>query len=131
MENQLVDLRIGYPDRNTFPTLQVFECDICGSLTNIVYGPHKYLPRVHAVCPSADEKWHYTIREKMEWLAERPHPKTYARELRKEINKLKREAVKKAVNRLFGNPDLSQRLAVVKTGGSLRISSNPASFRLR
>ena len=129
-DEKLVDLRHGYPERQCFRTLQVFECDICKALTNLAWRPFKGVPRVHAFCPLAEEKWHYIIREKMEWLGERAHHATYAKALRKEIKKLKKGARKKARNNLAGDPDLTQCRPVVKTGGSLRIFTDPSKFRL-
>lgn len=118
----LVDLREGYPNEGRFRTLQVFVCDICGALTNCVSGPlQRFTAGPYGLCPHHEDKWHRTIREKLEWLKEKPHPETYRKDLAAEIAALTTLHASKVRNDLVGEPDLTQRRPVMRTGGVLRV----------
>ena len=74
----------------------VWECTVCGALTNRVPGDIKHYRRSgeyvgtdydesQVECPHINKPWHENICEKLYWLVEKPHPKSYAEELIREI----------------------------------------------
>lgn len=116
-ETKLYDIRKkDYPNNqgDTFRSLQIFECCICGALSNrvIMGGSNGYGVRV--VCPNSSECWHHELEEKMEWLA-KPHPQSYKRELQKEVDKMKRKNEKYIRNDVEGNPNMSFKRQMTNT----------------
>lgn len=99
-----------YPNKrgDTFRCLQVFECGICGGLSNHVEmgGWPGLGVRVH--CPNDLECWHHELQEKLR-LASEPHPQSYLDELVKELDALRGRVRGQIVNDILGTPDLAQR----------------------
>lgn len=105
-----------YPNQrgDTFRSLQVSECWVCGALSNrvVIGGSHGYGIRV--VCPNSSECWHHKLEEKMEWLA-KPHPQSYKRELQKEVDKIKISIQEYVKGDIDGNPDMSLKRSMTNT----------------
>ncbi|MBI5152919.1 MAG: hypothetical protein HZA36_00435 [Parcubacteria group bacterium] len=81
-----------YPNKrgDTFRTLQVFKCWVCGGLTNrVVMGGHPGYG-VATICPNSSECWHHEIEDKIRWF-KYPHPKSYKEELKEEIDTMRKE----------------------------------------
>ncbi|MBI5421136.1 MAG: hypothetical protein HZA35_02375 [Parcubacteria group bacterium] len=96
-----------YPNKrdDTFRTLQVFKCWVCGGLTNRVtmggypgYG-------VATICPNSSECWHHELYRKITWLKRHPHPKHYKEELQQEIDDEVKESAHLVVHDLVGAYD--------------------------
>ena len=106
---KLYDLREkNYPNKrgDTFRSLQVFECPVCKALSNkvIIGGSHGYGVRV--ICPHSSKCWHHELQEKKEWL-DKPHPRSYKDELRKEIAEMKTNVPDDIKNDVKGNPEIA------------------------
>lgn len=113
-EVRLYDLKTpGYPDRGAgkFRSVQVFECEACGALTNLVFHAPAPIYRVIALCPHAHRKWHWELADKVQWLGQ-PHPARYRRELEKEIETLLSAHRDEIVNDLHGAIDHHQKSPV-------------------
>lgn len=97
-----------YPDRrgDFFRSLQVFECPICGAITNevIMGGCFGYGPRT--CCPMSGEYWHHELENKLRLLSQ-PHPASYKRELEEEIKRIRKLHRNKIKDNIKGNPDFS------------------------
>jgi len=107
----LYDLRKrNYPNKrgDSFRSLQVFECWVCGVLTNevVMGGSHGYGVRV--ICPQSAECWHHELELKVNLLRQ-PHPKTYKAELQQEIDEIKKRHKRQIKNDIVGSPDFSLR----------------------
>lgn len=76
---------------------------------------------VFDLCPHHKDAWHKTIREKHELIQRQSHPESYRKELTAEITTLTALHASEVRNDLVGDPDLAQRLPVLRTGGSLRV----------
>ena len=114
---RLYDLRKRtHPSQGTFRTLQVFECWVCGGLTNKLHAysacPIGY--REDTVCPNSGECWHHELEKKLHWLT-RSHPKGYKAELEREIDTMRQQCVKKVKNDLVGKPNLKLKKPVTHT----------------
>ena len=105
----LYDLREQrYPNKrgDTFRSLQVFECWVCGALTNLVIMGGSVGYGVRAVCPNSAECWHHVIEDKLR-LSDKPHPTSYKRELETEIEQLRAARRAKIKNDITGQPDMT------------------------
>ena len=105
----LYDLRKDdHPDQrgDRFRSLQVFECGICGAVTNsmLMGGYPGYGLRYY--CPNGQEEWHKNLKEKIK-LSRQPHPKFYNHELEKEIQEFRNKHAKDVKNDILGNPDFN------------------------
>ena len=97
-----------------FRSRQVFECPICGGLTNrVVMGGYPGWG-LRAVCPNSSECWHHELEDKIRWLSN-PHPQGYRDALEAEIIELRTRDQPLAKNDLVGEPDLSLRRRVTNT----------------
>lgn len=113
-EEKTFDIRKNdYPkDMSIFRTLQIFECPICGALTNrVYYSQYRIYDGIVTICPQADECWHHEIEAK-KLLNKYPHPKSYKEELKKEIEGMKQSHKNQIKNDLTGNPDFSLKQCV-------------------
>lgn len=75
-EVKLYDIRKrDYPNKrgDSFRSLQVFKCWVCGALTNQVIMGGYLGYGVRAICPQSDQCWHHELEEKIRWL-NNPHP---------------------------------------------------------
>jgi hypothetical protein len=99
---------------DSFRSLQVSKCWVCGALSNYVImgGYPGYGVRV--ICPNSSECWHHELEEKIEWL-DNPHPKSYKDELQKEIDEMKKQHSEDIKNDLEGNPDMTLFRGVTNT----------------
>ncbi|MBI2591486.1 MAG: hypothetical protein HYW34_02325 [Candidatus Brennerbacteria bacterium] len=92
-----------------FRTVQVFECRICGSLTNLVERINDSWLGVKQICPNNGAKWHSDLKEKRQWLDSYPHPATYKSEMRKEIIEMIGEIPDEIITEdIAGNPDMKK-----------------------
>lgn len=116
---KLYDLRERkYPHNrgDVFRSLQVFECWVCGGLTNrVVMGGYPGYG-VRAVCPQAWECWHHELEEKLEWAA-KPHPASYLAELQREIEDFRKSHAAEVKRDLEGEPDMNLKQGVTNTKG--------------
>lgn len=106
---KLFDLtKRNYPSQrgDTFRSLQVSECWVCGALSNrvVMGGSPGYGVRV--VCPNSSECWHHELEKKVEWL-DKPHPRSYKDELQKKVDEMKLQHREDVRNDLKGNPDMT------------------------
>lgn len=74
--------------RKNFRINQVFVCQICDSQTNLATVDAN---GIDVCCPNLSEKWHSILAQKTYRLNESGHPKSYTREIRDEIKKIKEE----------------------------------------
>ncbi|MDO8560794.1 MAG: hypothetical protein Q7R91_01095 [bacterium] len=112
-----------YPNKrgDVFRGLQVFECWVCGALSNrVVMGGYPGYG-VRVVCPNSSECWHHELRSKMKWL-DKPHPQAYKDEVKKEIDDMKKEHQADVKDDLEGNPDMTQKRSITNTR-SFKLSS--------
>lgn len=97
-----------YPNQrgDTFRSLQVSECWVCGALSNrvVMGGSPGYGVRV--VCPNSSKCWHHELEKKVEWL-DKLHPQSYKDELQKEVDEMKLQHRADVKNDLEGNPDMT------------------------
>ena len=111
-----------YPNQrgDSFRSLQVFECWVCGALTNwvIMGGSPGY--GVRTVCQQSSLEWHHELEDKIS-LLQKPHPKSYKQELEKEISQLREKHEKEIKNNLVGDYDLNQK----------RLMTNVRSYKNR
>jgi hypothetical protein len=111
----LFDLAKGdFPISQSFRTVQVFECGICGSLSNRAFWANCFMGGARNFCPNNEEKWHYRLQAKRELLM-KPHPESYKRELRQEIEQLLQCADVR--NDLVGKPDVNRKARAVLQAG--------------
>ncbi len=108
-EVKLYDLREHkYPSQrgDTFRSLQIFECETCGAVTNsmLMGGYPGYGLRYY--CPNSQENWHKELQEMIK-LSSQPHPKFYKDELKKEIEGHRKKHKDDVKNDILGNPDFS------------------------
>src|SRR3989344_2405627 len=114
---KLYDLRKkDIPLYKEFRTLQVFECWVCGALTNKMYAGAAIPIGYHedVVCPNAGECWHHELEKKRRWLA-KPHPEDYKKALRREIDEFRKKHQSKAKNDLAGKPNMKLKRPVTHT----------------
>jgi len=110
MENspeELIDLRINppkYPGK--YRCLQVYQCRVCGWMTNGFNMDWAGLPSQD--CPYLRKDWLYELERKVVH-AKLPHPKSYAEELQKEIEAERSIHSKEITSDIVGNPDFSQK----------------------
>ena len=105
-----------YPSErgDTFRSLQVSECWVCGALSNrVVMGGYPGYG-VRVVCPNSFECWHHELENKLKWL-DKPHPLSYKNELQKEIDEMKKKHQADVKNYLEGNPDMKLKHWVTNT----------------
>lgn len=111
---KLYDIRRrDYPNQrgDSFRSLQVFECWVCGSVTNrVVMGGYPGYG-VRAICPNSAERWHHELDDKIELLG-KSHPKSYKEELEKEIKALQKARAKDIKKDIKGHPDFNLKNAV-------------------
>ena len=65
-EIRLYDLRQNnYPDKrgDSFRSLQIFECSVCGAITNEVHMGGWPGYGVRYTCPNSAEKWHHNLQD--------------------------------------------------------------------
>ena len=113
----LYDLRKkNHPLYQEFRTLQVFECWVCGALTNKMYAgacvPIGYYE--YTVCPHGGKGWHHELEKKLHWL-DKPHPKDYQETLGRDIDEARKQCAKKVKNDLVGKPNLKLKKSVSHT----------------
>jgi len=107
---KLYDMRLrNYPCErgDTFRSLQVFKCPICGSISNkvIMGGSPGY--GIRTCCPNGAECWHHVLEYKLRW-NEKSHPKEYKLALAEEIKIIRKKYADPAPNEVLGEPDLTQ-----------------------
>jgi hypothetical protein len=117
MEAKLFDIRKkNYPNKrgDVFRSLQIFECWVCKATTNkvVMGGSPGY--GIRAVCPNSSECWHHEIEEKIK-LLDKPHPKSYAEELKKEVKEALEKHKEDIKNDIEGNPDPELKRSVTNT----------------
>jgi hypothetical protein len=109
-EPKLYDLDKGdYPKKrgSVFRSIQVFECDICGALTNkVIIGGFYPDYGIKVVCPNSTKCWHHELEIMIRWLS-KPHPRSYKDELSREIKEEREKHRSEIKNDLEGNPDMS------------------------
>ena len=127
---QLYDLRAGDHPNNRgseFRSFQVFECLICGGLSNKVilggYPGHG----VRVACPNSAECWHHELERMVNWL-KHPHPQTYKDELQKEVNEMEASNRHRVEDDIVGSPDMAQKREVTNTFS--RIIGSPCTHDL-
>lgn len=113
-ELKIYDLRVRtYPNQrgDAFRSLQVFECWVCRALTNrVVMGGYPGYG-VRTICPHSSECWHHEIEIKIAW-AQKPHPKSYLKDLQEEIEAMRKAHATEAKNDIEGTPDFDQKRGV-------------------
>ncbi len=93
-------------DGNEFGTIQVFQCEACGALTNRVKIQKSRLTTYRVtICPNGHHCWHHEIENFLKRLKE-THPKSYLNACKREIKALRRQHVKDIKNDLVGEPDM-------------------------
>ena len=92
---------------NTFRTLQVFECPICGALSNKVEIGRRIFGGLFrgTVCPYSADCWHHELEEKIEQL----------QRLQKEIKHDREEHAALIQNDIAGQPDFLQKKIITHT----------------
>ncbi len=91
--SRLLDIRVGknrleklaISSKGSFRTLRVFICTVCGSKTNHAENNEG----ISVPCPNISEQWHQILVKKLYLLREYHHPKSYLKELKKEIDVMK------------------------------------------
>lgn len=114
---RLYDIRDkDYPNNrgDTFLSLQVFECWVCGSTTNqVIMGGYPGYG-IRAICPNSREGWHHDIEDKIN-LARKPHPTFYQKEIDAEIQDMKERRKSSIKNDVVGEPDFNLKRWVTNT----------------
>lgn len=100
-----------YPNIKTleesFRTVQVFQCGICGALTNLVVRRNDPGLGVQPICPNRLLFQHDLAKSKTD-LNLQPHPRFYKKEMLEEINDIKEKFFNNLPNDLAGKPDRSK-----------------------
>ncbi|OGN41450.1 MAG: hypothetical protein A2606_01605 [Candidatus Yanofskybacteria bacterium RIFOXYD1_FULL_42_10] len=127
---KLYDLRErNYPHNrgDKFRSLQIFECWVCGALSNQVIMGGYLGYGVRVVCPNSSECWHHELEEKLKWL-EKLYPKSYKQKFQKEITVMKRQHKAKIKNDIEGKPNMSLKRPMTNTF-SWNTRNKPCSHR--
>ena len=87
----------------------VFECWVCGALTNnLTFGRGMFGAGEKTFCPQSLLPWHHKLEKKVELLSQ-PHPKSYLEELAQEILAMRKFYASRTKNDLKGRFDLKKR----------------------
>jgi hypothetical protein len=112
---KLYDLRdCDFPVDREFRTLQVFKCHVCGALSNLAWWSSSRWGGARNECPNDEQDWHRELDSKRDLLTE-PHPKSYKKELRQEIDDLLSKV--EVRNDLEGEPDCGYEAQAVLNDG--------------
>lgn len=111
-EIKLYDIRKhDYPNKrgDNFRSLQVFECWVCGALTNqIIMGGSAGYGKC-AICPNSANCWHNELEEQIYLLAKalKQSCRQEAESYREKIKEIKNRYKEEIKNELIGTPDLN------------------------
>lgn len=116
-KTQLYDIREhNYPNQrgDHFRSLQVFECDICGAITNVVMLGGWPSLGLRTACPHSGKCWHHELQITIEDLENGPY-RGYEEDFKLILQKLRDQLRDEIKNDLIGNPDLNLKSSVTHT----------------